>query len=289
MADARALLAAERKARRISHPFLQYTKTGQPLCKVCQLNIKSESLWDGHLKSVNHKKNVKAAEAASSRSLKRKLEDVEEEEEDRPQVETDIRKKPKSRVTSLAEDAATVDGQSHASLDMAQTASEKEPRPVEESLQDNVPAPDSLRQAQSESLQPPGAAAAVDEDEWAAFEREMGSLAQVDDVEATISAAPVSAEQLAKQRNEDKQKRQEDDADAEKEEEKRRADEEVEIMEDLGDRVRKLREKREALRTAPSTMVAVDVIEEKVEEVSNKDEDDHDDDDDEDDVDDWYS
>ncbi|RMD44856.1 hypothetical protein DV735_g449, partial [Chaetothyriales sp. CBS 134920] len=41
-ADVRALLAAERKARRISHPLLTYTRSGQLLCNACQLNVREE-------------------------------------------------------------------------------------------------------------------------------------------------------------------------------------------------------------------------------------------------------
>ncbi|RMZ81704.1 hypothetical protein DV737_g2433, partial [Chaetothyriales sp. CBS 132003] len=69
-ADVRALLAAERKARRISHPLLTYTKSGQLLCTVCQLNIKSEALWEGHLRSANHRRNATAKAAAGEEAEK---------------------------------------------------------------------------------------------------------------------------------------------------------------------------------------------------------------------------
>jgi zinc finger protein 830 len=284
MADARALLAAERKARRISHPFLQYTKSGQPLCKVCQLNIKSEALWEGHLKSVNHRKNVKAAEAASARSLKRKLEDVQEEDEEVEDLGPREMKKPKSRVPSLMEEGKAVHGEAE-EKDLQQASNERDAVPEEKTAEEPEPEPES----KPGSNKPPEPVAAVDEDEWAAFEQEMGALAQVDYSEATISAAPVSAAQLAKQKDEDRQKQQENDADAEKEEEERRADEEVEIMEDLGERVRKLREKREALRVAPAADAAPapDESENEVPEPDKKE--DPEEDDDDDDVDDWYS
>ena len=113
MADVRALLAAERQARRISHPYLTYTKSGQLLCNVCQLNVKSEALWEGHLRSANHKKNARAAQEASSRSLKRKLDDVEEAEEDGAEMGAEAPrdlKKPKSRAVSLAQEGADGDG-----------------------------------------------------------------------------------------------------------------------------------------------------------------------------------
>jgi zinc finger protein 830 len=286
MADARALLAAERKARRISHPFLQYTKSGQPLCKVCQLNIKSEALWEGHLKSVNHRKNVKAAEAASARSLKRKLEDVQEEDEEVEDVGPREMKKPKSRVPSLMDEGTIVNGEGD-EKDLQQASSDREVVPAEKAAEEAAP----QLESKSESRKPPEPVAAVDEDEWAAFEHEMGALAEVDYSEATISAAPVTAEQLAKQKDEDRQKQQENNADAEKEEEERRADEEVEIMEELGERVRKLREKREALRIAPVADAAAASEENGKEkpEPDMKETDEAEDEDDDDDVDDWYS
>jgi zinc finger protein 830 len=284
MADARALLAAERKARRISHPFLQYTKSGQPLCKVCQLNIKSEALWEGHLKSVNHRKNAKAAEAASARSLKRKLEDVQEEDEEVEDVGPREMKKPKSRVPSSTQEGKTVNGEA-GEKDLQQVSSERDAILEEKTAEE--PAPEF--ESKPGSSKPPDPVAAVDEDEWSAFEQEMGALAEVDYSEATISAAPVSAAQLAKQKDEDQQKQQENDADAEKEEEERRADEEVEIMEDLGERVRKLREKREALRIAPAADAAPAPDESEKEVPEPDKQEDSEEDDDDDDVDDWYS
>src|ERR1700755_2065588 len=90
MTDVRALLAAERQSRRISHPHLSYAKSGILLCNVCNLNVKSEALWDGHLKSANHRKNVAAQasrqasiDGGTGKGVKRKLEDVDEVPEER--------------------------------------------------------------------------------------------------------------------------------------------------------------------------------------------------------------
>ncbi|RMZ90391.1 hypothetical protein DV736_g2384, partial [Chaetothyriales sp. CBS 134916] len=104
--DVRALLAAERKARRISHPLLTYTKSGQLLCNVCQLNVRSEALWEGHLRSANHGKNAASKAAAvegteksggGKKGVKRKLDDLHESEEGAPQ------ERP-ARSTLLSED-----------------------------------------------------------------------------------------------------------------------------------------------------------------------------------------
>src|SRR5271156_4092529 len=54
MADVRSLLRNERNARRISHPHATYSTTGTLVCLVCHIQLKSESLWNGHLRSTQH-------------------------------------------------------------------------------------------------------------------------------------------------------------------------------------------------------------------------------------------
>src|SRR5271167_747887 len=62
MADIRSLLRNEQASRRITHPNLSYTKSGLLNCLVCHLIIKAETLWEGHLRSPNHKKNLLKAQ-----------------------------------------------------------------------------------------------------------------------------------------------------------------------------------------------------------------------------------
>lgn len=96
----------------------------------------------------------------------------------------------------------------------------------------------------------------IDEDEWAAFERDVAApthrvpLPAAAVAAATISAAPVSADELAAQQ----QKRKEDqnleneDAEGEREDAARHLEEEFEEMEQLEERVKRLKAKREELR-----------------------------------------
>lgn len=96
----------------------------------------------------------------------------------------------------------------------------------------------------------------IDEDEWAAFERDVAApthrtqLPTAAVAAATISAAPVSADELAAQQ----QKRKEDqnleneDAEGEREDAARHLEEEFEEMEQLEERVKRLKAKREELR-----------------------------------------
>lgn len=296
MADVRALLAAERQSRRVSHPHLSYTKSGMLMCSVCNLNVKSEALWEGHLRSANHKKNVtQSTQESTSKGVKRKIQDVDEVDLERYEAETDARKKPKPRPESIAE--IKNDG----------LEGRIEPQQEEAEANDQVatPAPSAHSGPRVEefpdapltigSTQGP----IVDEDEWAAFERDVAPLTavQLDYASATISAAPVSAEQLTEQADEDKRRRVETEAEDEKEEEERRLEEEFEIMEEMEERVRRLREKRDALRGAPkpgghagkgeflaATENTAQVTAQEV--ADERDDNDEDEDEDEDD---WYS
>lgn len=245
MSDVRALLAAERQSRRISHPHLSYTKSGALLCNVCNLNVKSETLWEGHLRSANHRKNLQKAQESSTRSLKRKIENVDTSSEESVQRTGDGRKKTKSRLEPVAEESDSAI--SSESLKEAETVDAAHPTPIETTVVPERPITNTLTTngvQQSEAPVP----VAVDEDEWAAFERDVAPLTKPDYSAATISAAPMTAAQITAQAEEDKRQRQDLEAEDEKEEEERRMEEEFDIMEEMEERVRKLREKREALR-----------------------------------------
>ncbi|KAL2217398.1 hypothetical protein M432DRAFT_434344 [Thermoascus aurantiacus ATCC 26904] len=97
----------------------------------------------------------------------------------------------------------------------------------------------------------------IDEDEWAAFEREVVAPTRIPQqpaavaAPATISAAPVSAAELEAQQRREKEalaKAREAEAEGEREDAARFLEEEFDQMEMLEDRVRRLKEKREELR-----------------------------------------
>lgn len=102
-----------------------------------------------------------------------------------------------------------------------------------------------------------GASQAVDEDEWAAFERDVAAPTRVPQApaavaaEATISAAPVSTEELTSQQqreNESAARTRETEVEGEREDAARFMEDEFDEMEQLEERVRRLKEKREELR-----------------------------------------
>lgn len=98
----------------------------------------------------------------------------------------------------------------------------------------------------------------VDEDEWAAFEREVAAPSRLPpsvpsalDSNATISAAPVSAAELAAREEEDTRTRtdvREEEASGEKEDAARLLEEEFEEMDKLEWRVKRLKEKRDLIQ-----------------------------------------
>lgn len=136
----------------------------------------------------------------------------------------------------------------------------------------------------------------VDEDEWAAFEREVAEPSRAPQAPAaiaapaTISAAPITAEQIAEQNEKVKNTTQtrEAQAEGEREDAARFMEDEFDEMEQLEERVRRMKQKREELRAKRASEEAESVPPPASESDGNaNDEDDNDDDDDDDDWDDW--
>ncbi|KAI7090247.1 hypothetical protein KC356_g1702 [Hortaea werneckii] len=244
MADVRSMLRAERASRRITHPNASYTSDGRLLCNLCEMMIKSEAAWQGHLHSSGHTLRLdRAREAAAARNVeatgkKRKAESLDSPSPD-----------DKKRARSAGEEAPNADRRSteesnNGNGDFAAPTT----APVNVSPPAEVPANGGA---------PPAPDEAVDEAELAAFERELAAMEQPSDAAATIqagatiSAAPLTAEELAAQAREE-QSAQRGRRDAELEDEREDAalalQEEFEEMDSLEQRLRKLREKREALR-----------------------------------------
>ncbi|KAI0847293.1 hypothetical protein F5Y00DRAFT_120071 [Daldinia vernicosa] len=63
MADARALLRAHRAENRIKHPHAAYSDAGKLLCKLCHEPVKSEALWESHIRSPSHRKRAQALQS----------------------------------------------------------------------------------------------------------------------------------------------------------------------------------------------------------------------------------
>ncbi|XP_004288601.1 PREDICTED: zinc finger protein 830 [Fragaria vesca subsp. vesca] len=66
----RAKLNAQKKEKRINSPLVRYNDSDQPLCKICDCVLRSESVWDAHQLSRKHKEaiiNLRAAAGGSNR------------------------------------------------------------------------------------------------------------------------------------------------------------------------------------------------------------------------------
>ncbi|KAI0534439.1 hypothetical protein GGR58DRAFT_482687 [Xylaria digitata] len=76
MADARALLRAHRAENRIKHPHAAYSDAGKLLCKLCHDVVKTESLWDTHIRSQPHRQRLQALQQQPTQTTdKRKRSD----------------------------------------------------------------------------------------------------------------------------------------------------------------------------------------------------------------------
>jgi zinc finger protein 830 len=264
MSDIRALLAQERQARRVQHPNASYSKSGVLSCNACHLNIKSESLWDGHLKSANHRKNVQKSKETAPKSLKRKIDTVEDAEQtaqvDDRGYEVDNRKKPKSTAQTNGDILNGGNEDTFATDNMPSAVPAKPVKAVRFAIEEteSIPGPNIEQQDPPATTAPPPdqiPEAGIDEDEWAAFEADIAPLAAPDYSSATIVAAPVSAAQLKAEADADQKKLRDTEGEEEKEEESRRLEEEFDVMEEMEERVKKLRQKREALRIAGTNVM----------------------------------
>ncbi|KAB8346251.1 hypothetical protein FH972_023296 [Carpinus fangiana] len=266
-ADARAMLRAARDARKVTHPHASYAG-GNLSCTLCRVAIKAEAQWDSHLRSAGHVERVKAAKntAGGLPNRKRKADDEVADQDD----------VKRSRVAS-AEPVGP---------EAVEREQEQDQTPAVEQTEE--PAPQA--QAQDEDV----AADAVDNEEWDAFERDMKVL-EAEPAQsqpplassAVISAAPVSAEELAARAREAQSQqrgRREEELEAEGEEAEARTNEEADEMQRLQERMQLLRERREALRKV-GPKLDDDADDQKVDgEAVASEDDDHDEDED---IDDW--
>ncbi|KAF4335980.1 coiled-coil 16 [Fusarium beomiforme] len=293
MSDVRSLLRQQRAARRIEHPCAAYSDAGKLLCTLCHEHIKTESLWDSHVRGESHKTHLIKAQTTASinvrnpqaqTSQKRKIDDNEEAIDDKDGdvgMEDGRRKRNKTDGIDGDGDKDTKDQTltpprltRRTSTTPSQGVEIQIPsRPATPAHRDGSSASTpggqlnnltsqsataSLPSRQPSSLttdeRPISTAAAVDEAEWAAFEADIAATTATYDEDAVISAPAMTAEEVAAadaQKEEEAEKRRaqvDADLEDEKEEATRALEEEFEEMEELEARVRRLKEKREALR-----------------------------------------
>ncbi len=268
MADVRSLLRSERASRRIHHPQATYSTTGTLVCLVCHIQLKSESLWDSHLKSAQHAMRLQrirdgtlgrppgapAPTSATNGSKKRKADD--EEGSGRKKSKPAIEGVPEG-FFDTSEEIASGEGVEDEMVkkDMAEEHSSEAFKPQTTDVQ-AIGLPVGFFDLSTKGA--PSTNRTVDEDEWAAFERDVAtpppeaSVPSALKAAATISAAPLSAAELAARTTAEastqKKELKEAELEGEKEDAARQLEDEFDQMEELEARVRRLRTKREELR-----------------------------------------
>ena len=263
------MLRNERVNRRLTHPHLAYSTTNTLVCLVCHIQLKSENLWNKHLVSAQHAMRLQRIRDntlgrppgappppeeqndentdPTSGSKKRKADDSEE---------NDARKKSKP-VNGVTQQYFENEDEYNAQFHLTDSE-EDDMNGVEQDTTTTEPTPIISQPAVPNPVPTPPAATengTINEDEWAAFQRDVATPPPEPSaltVEATITAAPISAAELAAQsREQASQQRKtlrEAEMEGEKEDAARQMEEEFDEMAELEERVKRLREKREKLR-----------------------------------------
>lgn len=269
----RSLLRNERASRRIVHPLAAYSTAGTLICTVCHTQLKAESLWDTHLMSAQHtlqrqktrdgtasqvsepmdaptnggNKKRKAIDGEETMKMKKAKVQVDlpegffekdaQETEPEPDSQAELVKESAKPAASKPQPSTNPTGFAHA--------------PSNHSTTSNV-----LSHSRHTPLEN-NDSNLIDESEWAAFERDVATPpppASALTSAVTISAAPLTAAEIAAQAREQEslqnKERMEAMIEGEKEDAARRLEEEFDEMAELEERLRRLREKREALRMA---------------------------------------
>ncbi|KAL9463046.1 hypothetical protein AB3S75_000957 [Citrus x aurantiifolia] len=76
----RAKLNAQKKEKRINSPLVRYNEFDQPVCRVCDVVLKSDSQWDAHQASRKHHEAIKSIKASATGNNTRVVSDAAEPE-----------------------------------------------------------------------------------------------------------------------------------------------------------------------------------------------------------------
>ncbi|XP_044716058.1 transcription factor Zn, C2H2 [Hirsutella rhossiliensis] len=280
MADVRSLLRQQRASRRIEHPHAAYTDAGKLLCTLCREQIRAESLWDSHVQSEAHARRLQSPPEANGplRSdtggvkQKRKLDDADGEVQDairRKRSRADLALTPTNGANKGPERTLSSGSGSGIELQIPSRPATPSRRDVSASTTPGI-APPAFPQGSASNVfltprpvgnpvsaagaaQASSAAPQVDESEWAAFEADMAAESVSYD-DAVISAPAMTAEESAaakasaENNNESRRAQADVDIEEEREEATRAIEDEFQDMHELEARVRRLKDKREALR-----------------------------------------
>jgi len=305
MADVRSLLRQQQASRRITHPHAQYSDSGKLACSLCHEPVKTEALWDNHVRNPTHRSKLQALREAQARDAKQDGTHAggkrkHTSSDDEMEIEEEVVRKKRSK-NDIAPITTRDIGLGLIGLDNEGEKELKEqtltPPPLSRrtsttpvhGMEMRIPSrpatpmaprdgsssstPNTASFARTPSLSGPATATSlasapartaqgdeIDEDEWAAFEADIVATdtAPTYSADAVISAPAMTTEELAaKQAEEAAEQRTAADIEVEDEREEamRAIEDEFAEMEELEQRVQRLKEKREALRAQAPTSV----------------------------------
>lgn len=108
----RARLNAQKKEKRIDSPLVRYNELEQPVCRVCDVVLKSESHWDAHQVSRKHHEainTIKASAAGLTRANNVKAEPHKELIKSKPERSTELHSfKPERSTESQKNQSSSV-------------------------------------------------------------------------------------------------------------------------------------------------------------------------------------
>ncbi|EPS35116.1 hypothetical protein H072_11496 [Dactylellina haptotyla CBS 200.50] len=287
--DPRKLLAASRKSRRIASPYASYSLAGALFCNICSNTpIKSESLWDAHAASVQHKANVArkggivgAASTPTTKSHKRPAESPTQDARSRDDQTAGSKRLKTARadVKNLAlpvgffddsddeeeEEAVVSTGEVIEPYDEASKSTPQQPAATAAATANSKLPADFFSSTSNTTSKPPDTQQDDDlDDEWAAFQADIAETEEAETTNAalnppshTISAPALSAADIQQQQAEaeDSLNSRNTRTIAEEEMEDARAAmaDFFDEQSSLEERVQRLKERREMLRRNTST------------------------------------
>ncbi|KAL1556313.1 zinc finger protein 830-like protein [Salvia divinorum] len=152
-ASFRAKLNAQKKEKqRIDSPLVRYNEHDQPVCRVCDVVVKSELLWPAHQASRKHHEAIekfKARSAAQNRANSAKFESAKELPKPKPESSRDLNAKPEPSVALPKERSSTLPPDFFDDRGTKKQKNERGSRNFEnpDSVEDSVPAKNQLAEA----------------------------------------------------------------------------------------------------------------------------------------------
>ncbi|KAJ9619871.1 hypothetical protein H2203_008144 [Taxawa tesnikishii (nom. ined.)] len=166
MADIRSLLRSERASRRITAPGASYTESGKLFCSFCNAQIKTESLWDNHIRTPQHAQRALHASKSSRNPAQGKKRKADDDATGADGEENEA----KGPLASCPRDSSTT-MRRRGTVDVDLAGPTLPPTGEEEEEEEDASTPS---QPQPQPAQPtPAPAPQADDDLFAAFERDI--------------------------------------------------------------------------------------------------------------------